>query len=90
MEGMQRFWDVGLLKVFYAFTMYDLGNTEKAMRWMTHALLDFSRDPETFLNQRVISYLGSNSDVQHIMENFVVNVPNEVDRSKVRKSIVAK
>ncbi|ALS78614.1 hypothetical protein AUO94_08030 [Planococcus kocurii] len=90
MEGMLRFWDVGLLKAFYAFTMYDLGNSGEAMRWMTDALLDSSTDSEIFLNQRVISYLGSNLDVQHIMKNFVANVPNEVEHSEDGKPIVEK
>ncbi|HSP21506.1 MAG TPA: tetratricopeptide repeat protein [Planococcus sp. (in: firmicutes)] len=90
MEGMLRFWDVGLLKAFYAFTMYDLGNPGEAMRWMTHALLDSAEDKEIFLNQRVIRYLGSNLDVQNIMKSLVSNVHNEVEHPEGGKTIVEK
>ncbi|WP_308787684.1 tetratricopeptide repeat protein [Planomicrobium stackebrandtii] len=90
MEGMLRFWDVGLLKAFYAFTMYDLGNPGEAMRWMTHALLDSAEDQEIFLNQRVIRYVGSNLDVQNIAGSLVPNVPEEVELSEDGKTIVEK
>jgi tetratricopeptide (TPR) repeat protein len=41
MTGMMRFWDVGLLKIFYAFTMYDLGKPGEA----TGALLQVEVKP---------------------------------------------
>ena len=90
MTGMMRFWDVGLLKIFYAFTMYDLGKPGEAMRWMTHAILDSAVDQEIFLNQRVISYLGSNLDVQNIMKSPITWVNSGSKTSEDEKSISEK
>lgn len=90
MTGMMRFWDVGLLKIFYAFTMYDLGKPGEAMRWMTHAILDSAVDQEIFLNQRVISYLGSNLDVQNIMKSPITWVNSGSKTLEDEKSIVEK
>lgn len=90
MTGMKRFWDVGLLKIFYAFTMYDLGKPGEAMRWMTHAILDSAVDQEIFLNQRVISYLGSNLDVQNIMKSPITWVNSGSKTLEDEKSIVEK
>lgn len=72
--GMRKFWHVGLLKVYYAFTLYDQGRTGEAMRWMTHALLDASADPEIVSNQRAIRYLGSNLDVPGILTRNPLDV----------------
>lgn len=90
MTGIMRFWDVGLLKIFYAFTMYDLGKPGEAMRWMTHAILDSAVDQEIFLNQRVISYLGSNLDVQNIMKSPITWVNSGSKTLEDEKSIVEK
>lgn len=90
MTGMMRFGDVGLLKIFYAFTMYDLGKPGEAMRWMTHAILDAAVDQEIFLNHRVISYLGSNLDVQNIMKSSITWVNSGNKALEDEKSIVEK
>lgn len=90
MTGMMRFWDVGLLKIFYAFTMYDLGKPGEAMHWMTHAILDSTVKQEIFLNQRVISYLGSNLDVQNIMKSPITSVNSGRETLEDKKSIVEK
>lgn len=90
MTGMMLFGDVGLLKIFYAFTMYDLGKPGEAMRWMTHAILDAAVDQEIFLNHRVISYLGSNLDVQNIMKSPITWVNSGNKALEDEKSIVEK
>lgn len=84
MEGMRKFWHVGLLKVYYAFTLYDQGKTGEAMRWMTQALLDASADPEIVSNQRAIRYLGSNLDVTDIFTRnpFDVATANKTGEGK--------
>ncbi|WP_075620118.1 hypothetical protein [Paenisporosarcina indica] len=90
MTGMSRFWDVGLLKIFYAFTMYDLGKPGEAMRWMTHAILDSAVNEEIFLNQRVISFLGSNLDVQNIMKDPIKCIDTGGKSLEDERSIVEK
>lgn len=90
MTGMMRFGDVGLLSIFYAFTMYDLGKPGEAMRWMTDAILDAAVDQEIFLNHRAISYLGSNLDVQNIMESPITWVNSGNKAVEDEKSIVEK
>ncbi|MCH4827935.1 tetratricopeptide repeat protein [Planococcus halocryophilus] len=90
MEGMLQFWEVGLLKVFYAFIMYDLGKPGEAMRWMTHALLDSTENQEIFLNQRVIGYVGSNLDIQNPGGSLDLNIANKVEIAENRKTIIEK
>lgn len=67
MSGMSKVQDDSLLKIHYAFTQYDLGNSEEAMRWLVHALMGSTKNSEILLNQRAIRYLGSNLDTQDIM-----------------------
>lgn len=62
MTGMRKYWDAGLLKVFYSFTLYDMGKPGEAMRWLKDALLDSTVNPEIWLNHKAINYLGSNLD----------------------------
>lgn len=90
MTGMNRFWEAGILKTFYAFTQYDLGNPGEAMRWMTNALLDSTLEHEILLNKRPLTYLGSNLDVPNIMESLFAEDRVEKDMIKSEKSIVEK
>lgn len=90
MTGMHRFWEAGVLKTFYAFTQYDMGNPGEAMRWMTHALLDSTLDHEILLNKRPLTYLGSNLDVPHIMESLFAADTVEKEPVKSEKTITEK
>lgn len=90
MNGMKQFWDVGLLKVLYAFTLYDMKKPGEAMRWMTNALLDSTVDQEIFLNQRVIRYFGSNMDVPNIKETLPAYIHTESKTSDAGKTIIEK
>lgn len=90
MKGINRFMDAGLLKTFYAFTMYDLGNPGKAMRWMSEALLNSASDPGILVHRRAIVYLGSNLDVKKLLMEPVASPPEEGRISSSEKTIVEK
>lgn len=62
MGGIRKYGDAGLLKVFYAFTLYDMGKPGEAMHWLKDALIDSTLNPEIMFNHTAINYLGSNLD----------------------------
>ena len=90
MTGMNHFWEAGILKTFYAFTQYDLGNPGEAMRWMTRALLDSTLDREILLNKRPLTYLGSNLDVPHIMDSLFASRGGKNEKVESKKTIAEK
>lgn len=90
MSGMSKVKDDSLLKIHYAFTQYNLGNSEEAMRWMVEALLGSTRNPEILLNQRAIGYLGSNLDTQDIMGSLTGFLNEESKAPEKEKSLIEK
>ncbi|GKW45961.1 hypothetical protein NCCP2050_16530 [Planococcus sp. NCCP-2050] len=90
MSGMSKVQDDSLLKIHYAFTQYDFGDSEEAMRWMVEALLSSTRKPEILLNQRAISYLGSNLNAPDIIGILKGPFGDEIKASEKEKSLIEK
>ena len=90
MKGMSPFPASGLLKTFYAFTMYDFGKPDEAMRWMSEAVVDSVSDPEVLVFRRVIRRLGSNLDVEKIMPKSIPYVHDRTIAPVSGKTIVEK
>ena len=90
MSGIHKVKDDSLLKIHYAFTQYNLGNSEEAMRWMVEALLGSTRNPEILLNQRAIGYLGSNLDALDIMGILKGPFDDEIKAPEKEKSLIEK
>lgn len=90
MSGIHKVQDDSLLKIHYAFTQYNLGNSEEAMRWMVEALLGSTKNREILLNQRAIGYLGSNLDTLDIMGILTESFSGENKAPEKEKSLTEK
>ncbi|RNF41220.1 tetratricopeptide repeat protein [Planococcus salinus] len=89
-KGMNRYEQAGLLKAFYAFTIYDLGNPGEAMRWMKEALFDSTMNPDIWLNRQAINYHGNRLEFPQNKKNPAPSNCTEIKTAEDEKTIVEK